>query len=512
MPKAIYDTPGVRHSVTRPVVLDIVRQILEWTGLPKETQILFGDEFEAVYQPGSTVTAEPQFNNFSANTRWSIKVEEKTQEDRILSTSILQTDNPLIFQDHETHVFMKPAYAPTDVTITIAYKATDQSAARMWQNDVRARVSRNRDLRNHFVSYSYLIPTECQLIARKIWQMREAVAPYGETFEEYWNKCISPKARILSDMVGKNKDWGIAETQARVLGYFDWVGEAEKGDKEADNSSWNTGFTYTFKYDCPQNVIMEYPLMIHNQMIDEDYRLTAKPSRVEDYALQYSASAYAFSHFEQGRLIAPLGTPGIAIPDFDEFYPADGSINPDTLRVVTALSSIDTDQPLNLLDMTDLGDYQIDPVILEFMRSEAQWLCKYRYSILNISVYCNEVLMEEGSYSINSDLMVQFRDPQSLRDVFHVRFAIYQRPRLLNQEAKKRMKEHCAATIMILEALDPTIRQQFPMSCYGNDYLLGTLLDPALHELDGRFDTKRSSQIYQFNTVMSLLITTHDRN
>ena len=147
MPKPVYVIPGVKHSVTRPVVLDIVRQILAWTGLPEETQTLFAGELDSVYQPGSTISPETQFNNFSANTRWSIKIEENAQEDRILATSILYTDNPLIFADHQTKVFMRPGYAPTDVKITIQYKATDETAATQWRDDIRSRVSMNRDIR-----------------------------------------------------------------------------------------------------------------------------------------------------------------------------------------------------------------------------------------------------------------------------------------------------------------------------------------------------------------------------
>lgn len=507
MPKPVYVIPGVKHSVTRPVVLDIVRQILKWTGLPEETHTLFAGELDSGYQPGSTISQETKFNNFSSETKWVIKVEEKAQEDRILATSVLYTDNPLIFADHQTHVFMRPSYVPTDVKISIQYKATDETAAQQWIDDIRTRVSMNRDIRQQFVSYSYVLPRELILIAMKIWEMREANEGYGESFDDYWNRNITSKATILSDLVGKNKEWGIAETQARVVGYFDFAGEPEKGDRQADNSSWNIQFSYTFKYDRPVAINMEYPLMIHNELIPQDYRPTAARPRIEDYELSYSATANALAWFEQGRITAPLGTPGIAIPEYDEFYPADGSIYPDTLRVVTALSNIDKDNPLNLLDLNNLGNFQIKPEVIAFMKKEAQYLTKYRYSILNVAVYKNEVMMEPSQYLVDANLMVKFRDAQSLRDTFHVRLSVYQRPRLLTDAAKTRMRNDCAASYELFKALDPTVFERIEYVCLPSDYLTRDTFNQVAHDLDGRFDTQRTQAAYQFNTVMTLFVT-----
>jgi hypothetical protein len=514
MPKPIYVIPDVRYSVMRPVVLDIVRQILEWTGLPKETETLFAGEVDRVYQPGTTLTPEENFNKFDTQTRWSIKFSDDAQEDRILSSSVLYTDNPLIYIDHETKFFMKPAYAPTTFKVTIGSKFTDENAARMWLDDIRTRVSMGRQTRTHFVSYSYLLPEECVLIAMKIWEMREAVAPYNQEFADYWGAKISSKATILSDQVGKNKAWAIAETQARVLGYFDFDTAPEKGSKQADNSSWNMEFTYEFQIDVPRAIAMEYPLMVHNQLIPEYLRKgkLVDPKDPEEYELTYSATALNLRHFEQGQMATRFARPGQAIPDFDEWYPADNSINPETMRIFTALTSIDEDNPLDLLDLTQLGDIEIDPDILAFMRTEAQWLTLYRYSFLNISVYCNEVMMEQDKYIVTPELMVQFVEPQSLRDTFHVRFAIFQRPRLLPDAAKARLRNNCAATTKLFLALDQTIPERFALACLPGNYMKSTLYNAIAYDIDNRFDISRNGPMVQFNTVMSLTLNAHSEN
>ena len=53
MPKIITITPEVKESVTRPVIVDITKQLLEITGLPQDTELLYPDDFGNAKQPGS---------------------------------------------------------------------------------------------------------------------------------------------------------------------------------------------------------------------------------------------------------------------------------------------------------------------------------------------------------------------------------------------------------------------------------------------------------------------------
>jgi len=264
------------------------------------------------------------------------------------------------------------------------------------------------------------------------------------------------------------------------------------------------------------NALPMPPVHVRSLVADgTNYDLAARPqlaSRNKLVELTYSATALNLRHFEQGQMATRFARPGQAIPDFDEWYPADNSINPETMRIFTALTSIDEDNPLDLLDLTQLGDIEIDPDILAFMRTEAQWLTLYRYSFLNISVYCNEVMMEQDKYIVTPELMVQFVEPQSLRDTFHVRFAIFQRPRLLPDAAKARLRNNCAATTKLFLALDQTIPERFALACLPGNYMKSTLYNAIAYDIDNRFDISRNGPMVQFNTVMSLTLNAHSEN
>lgn len=510
MPKLVLTNPGVRESVTRPVVLDIARQILAWTGLPKDTQIIFPGYDDKALQPGSTISTEKEFNFFDTHSMWKISIEENHQEDRALSMAVLYDDNPRIFDDEDTRVWIRPAYSPCDITLRIRSRFTDKDSAIRWREDIRTRVGMNREARVHAISYSYLLPPAYIKILEEIHRMREAVAPYNQTWEEYLQFYFSPKARQLSDMAGNNQQWGVAETQARVLGYFNFELMTDENEKDGDTSAHNIEFTYTFKYDKPSASVMSYPLVINNQLIGKGYRQTAKDERVEDAVLQYSQSAFSLAHFENSRPTENFAMPGIAIPEFDEFIPARGSIPPDTLRVFTGLTTIDTDNPLDLLDLSQLGTVSLDPEVLNFLKGEAQWLHRLGFSPFNVMVFRNEYPISKDDYEVTSNLVVRLKKTPSLRDTYHVRLALFQKPSQMTADAKERMRNNCSAAHKVFLALKPDLATNGVLkSCSVGNYMLRKDFDEVADDIERYFNRNRAQQLYNFNTVMTLFVQTY---
>ena len=510
MPKAVYLIPDVRESMVRPAVLDIARQVLEWTGLPRNTKLLYAGENTEVYQPGSTITNEPQFNQLDSDARWTINVEERTQPELELTASVDYMDHPPIFNDPDTNVLVRPSYVEIDLVFNFTTKFVDRNAARMWRNDIRARAQMNRESRYHKASYSYLFPQEVIEITGEIHDMRERVAPYGEDFTAYWNRYVSPKATVLSDQIGKNLAWVIRETQAEIIGFFDFPAEPEEGTKHSENSSWDIDFTYTAKIHVPAAIWMTYPLMVHNQLIDERFRQNGLPPRPEDTKLEYSMVANALTQFlaQNQALKVQQILPGLAIPNFDEFVPDSRTIPVDTLRVVTLLTSIDPDNPLELMSFQEMGDYSLDPDVMEFMKIEAPWMTKYRYSIFNVVVYKDNGTLPIGDYYVTPELKVMLYNQPDLRSQYHVRLSLYQRPRLLGPDAKRRLRENCKAALILFYTLNPGIEKYNP-TCMIQDFMSESLYNTLVEEIDREFDSRWNKQNIAFNTVMTFVINSH---
>lgn len=458
MPNIIAAISNLEASVERPVILDIVRQVMNITQISDKTPIRFyGDEAKGA-QKGSTFANEGGGNN-----RWNfdekvvVEVDEDFERDRFLSTAVKEEDNQFIFRDHPLLVGIKPVYASSEITVTFRYRAKDKNQGNRWRNEIRARVSMMRGVNVHNVTYHYGIPIPCLEILGEIWRLRENIDGYGETFAKYFVDRLSSKASIVTNLNGESAAWAISETQGRIQGYFDWEGIPEKMEKDnPEGDAYVTSFTYKFHYDKPTHCNMQYPISIHQQLLSEEWRPKETMRPVTDILnVTYSASSLAFSKFESDRQMLEIkGNGGVDIPSYDEWLP--GSIVPATLRVMTVLPVITPEDRRTLYSLYDLGaDANLDADILEFIvKSEAPFMGRPYHSILCMSLYEQSFLRGADAVIITPEGIVKAAKDLSLRTIHHTRLSMVADLSLLTPEAIDRAKQWPTAITKITTAIN----------------------------------------------------------
>lgn len=456
MPKIFLTTNGVQESVLRPVVVDILRDISKATGLPENISILYPGDDEVAIQPGSALSDVDIDPNLPFSSKLAVQVDELYNAERLLTTAVCVAENLPVFRDDALQVILHPAYSEQDVTINIRYRAKDKTLAIRWRDDMRMRVSMGRAQLLHSVQYHYLIPEEFIVILKEIHRLREAVAGYGETFEQWMSKYASQRVSQVSTFDGGQMAWAVAETQARIQGTFDFE-TAEAPVKEDGGDAYTISFAYKFKFYKPLGAEMSYPLVIHNQMIKYRPSNEDLPYRTETKQIAYSLSARNFAGLERGKRL--LGNSnGYAIPPYDEFQPQ--SVPVHTLRVFTALTSIDTAEGANprfLFNLTQLGEqWELHTAITRLVHKELTWLVKHRQSIFHLSLFEGFDLRPAESLSVDADLNVFLTFDPDLRKYYHVRFAIVDDPSLLNDPAQQRLREDGEALNLIFQALGVT--------------------------------------------------------
>lgn len=517
MTKLFMPIPESNESTTRPVVFGVTRDILQMTDLPEDTYIFYPGDLEKGMQPGSQLEQEAGINMMPFINRVFIEVEENYEMDRMLSTAVYQSENLYIFRDDLIETSIKPVYSSADITINFKYRAVDKTSAIRWRDNIRTRVAMSWDMRLHELEYHYLIPPEFLVILNEIHRMRENVDGYGDTYDKYFNDHVSKKATIFTTLAGTQGAWGIAEKQLRVVGYFDFDTVPELGAKEDDADTWTISFSYKFKYDKPIACVMFYPLMVHNQLVAQNYRpdpIADNPNPLEDKIYARTLSSLNFSMFEKTNQDL-LNWRGIAIPSYDDFFPS--CIPDNTSRVFTALVNIDTTNPKFLLSLKHLGGITINPIILDFLLGELPYIFKVNLSVFNISFYRSIELQNNDVLTIDNDLNIFSVNELSLRDYYHIRFGIAIDLSLLSQAAKDRLRNNAAALLLILNEIDPSLAANGLLpKVLGNNYVTRTDFNNTLDMMKGtegkslnsnrNIDYTSNNQIYQFNTVQTLSI------
>lgn len=271
MPKVSIMTPELNSAVIRPSILDIVRQVQSITGIPKDSRILFIGDNEASYQRGSTMSAaqnERDRTSFSYNNQLSIDIESTFNEGNVFSTAVRQVEHIPIFNDPSLGIIVKPIYSKNDFVINFKYRSASHTEGLKWRDSIRTHISMMRDVNLHDITYHYLIPAEYIHILKEIHRRRELVDGYGDDLDTYLAAHASTKITAISNQTGTKVGLAVQETQMRILGLYDFQIAPEKPEKDGEASAWVTSFAYKVSFDVPIAVNMEYPIMIHNQLLE----------------------------------------------------------------------------------------------------------------------------------------------------------------------------------------------------------------------------------------------------
>lgn len=509
MPKISRVIPETEESITRPVVYDILRQLMDYTGIPPDTQILFPGHNEAVAQGGSTIS-KTQRIRFNENASIRLVVDEDSDPDYLLSSARFVGENLRVFHDPVLDIHIKPQFAKTKVKIDFTYRGKDAIECERWRRDIEARVEADRGVKLYKASYHYIIPEAMLAILLEIHRLRENHAGYGQDWNDWFTAHLTPKASVAVNLAGRQGTWVVSDTQSQIQGYFDFEGKPEKSERNGEAETHELTFTYTFEYEKPISCSMRYPAIVHQQILSTKYRPAEGPYNPADTKHVYGNSRRHLNAFERKSLLRKCNHPGIAIPSWDEFLPR--SIPPSTKRVFTAMVAVPPNADhRNLFNLTNLGTHQLLPEILDYLRAESQYVHVLWESPFTLSLYRGIDHLEMGAVKLLPDLTVQTTNDIDPRQVYHVRLGLATSIKSLSARCRRVLMTHGKAAQAILGAIDCSLASKglMPPIVPDSDLIPDDPFNEAIDEIDrdnGNGGTISTDQNVSFKTVQLFTI------
>lgn len=462
MPEIATWVPETYECITRPVAIGIVRDLAKKLGMSPDLRINFPGLSEAVAQAGSNLTNNPMGNNYWPNSdKIFMEVTETSRDANALATPVFRPDNPPVFHDPRVHTLIRPIYDPTEMVLSLRYRAPDRVTAERWRDDIITRYHRGRVEMLHEVTYSYQIPYAFIEILSAISTMKEAVAPYGEALIDWVRTYISPKATTIVGLDGRNPVLSIGETQQKVIGWFDFEFTPENPQKDNDLGACTVSFQYHIDYDKVVQCAMSYPLVVHNQLISSRYRDTNRPYLLADQKVEPSLTTSYFEKIVPGMRQRYLPTiPWVRIPSYDSWNIPTGrkTLSP----LMSIMTQVDTTDSSKLINLGQLGDYTVDPDIMAFLAGEGPYLDTFGQSVFHFTLFEESTPLPDGHMTWQSTYDLYFDQPLDLRERYHLVWSVVNDLSLLTRDALVRLGNHSAAALKILAAIgngtDPCIR------------------------------------------------------
>jgi hypothetical protein len=462
-------------SLDRPVVLSIVRQLLEITNLSSETRILFTGSIGKAAQVGSTM--EHENRKMIGKNRWphdeqiEIEVEEDFDASRLLTTEVVGPEHEFVFWDEELGLYLKPVYSTSTFTINFKFRAVDKEKATKWRNMMRTKVAQKREMLLHECNYTYHIPESFLVIAGEIYTLRENALKTGETPADWFTKRLSDRVSRLSNQAGKQPIFSVSERAMRIQGLFQFDGVPEKGSNEDGGASWTISFGYKFNLDKPIEFVAQYPYVVCNQIVNEKFILEPVYT-IEGKDRRYSKTTGNLAYFESDqRGLRVHGYEGVGIPPWDDWTPP--STPTSTIRMFTGLCLITDKDKRTLMNLNELGDYALHPKILEFIKNvEYQYIGINFNSIFSLTLYENGIVQSDTILSIDSNLNIVANKDLDITKTYRVRFGLTTNIMLLPKDAILRIANY--------ETIDPytgDLSSKYPQPVNNGSMPLATIVN-----------------------------------
>lgn len=445
MPRAVSAVPHDIETITRPVVMGVAREMLKVLRLDHlGAQVMYPGGSESIAQPGTSLDGDRAESDFGHHTQLKLEAQERAVEDRVLTIAVHQNDQTPIFHDPLLGVRLVPVFAQHEVQITFVVRAESRAQAQRLRQDILMRTAMLRDTMPLQMTYSYAIPYEFLHLLLAVYKLRENQAGYGESFGQWVGNHIDARHTTVVNMAGKWPELRIPDTQIHNWGAFsDPLPAADAADKDGNSGKYTVTFTYRFQYDKPIGCRAEWPLVVHNQMMDKPwvYEQNASGEQIDPWRQKHRASR---SRSAMDVIMELYDRPCVmryteaVVPSIDEWYPQ--HTRPDTASMLQVLIGAVGSDLHDVIDLRDVPEFEIDADVLEFLKTEAPWMHQYGHSVCHLSFYEGDVPQHDNVLTVSEQLAVRTRNPMDLRKTYRLRMELITDLYSLHPAARKRLE------------------------------------------------------------------------
>ncbi len=470
MASFIYSIPSVERTITRPVSIEILRDVLRITNLnPNDFRVKMlgsanGEKIQNGYiqedtdpsdinQDGNTrVDGKP--NRLSTDKVLTLEVENTIMGD--LTTPVRYHDHLPIFTDKALKVMVRPVYSEVETKISVVLSVKDKVEANNWLQEIKRRLYQAAISNMHSIEYYYIVPHVITKGLYEIHKLRENIASYKEDLGHYFKRCFVNNYDIITDNAGKNHVTVIREKQVNVLGFFDFDFEPEQPEKNDDNAGgWNARFTYTIRYQRPDNLVFDYPLMVHNQLIPEEM---IRFERTDHYFTTNTRTGFTNKNLQEiaihGNKHGMKISEGIPEPIFDDWIPTENPYR--HIQLSRSLIGISEKDRRSLIDIRDFAEsFEFKPEIQRWIKSTKQAIFNRTDNPFYFTLHSSTKVLPDKSMEIDSDLHITAKEALDLREMYHICVWVLTDISLLSADGWRDLLNNCDILHEWLESIYP---------------------------------------------------------
>lgn len=408
MPNYHFDLNDTETTVQKPVVENVVRNILAWTGMDEVRLEFENDEIQEQLQPESTVGAK-KLLSFGSDSKVTVEVDEQrnplTRIERAAGYSFERT----IFNDKEHRIMITPSVVQYDVSVTIKIRTASKAAARRWYNKVQRSIDMGADQFVTQAEFYWNIPDEALNILAELWRVKYNSQEPSVTLLDYLKANFSDAVTVTSNLRGNKRNFAMRQKLARIAGWFTDSGpEVRKGENTVN---FESSITYHFTYHSPESVVVTFPTSINGLFIPEAlWPKNLVPGWSDEHGSLKNVIVNAGDAITGQKVMEVVKLP-VFIPECDKEPPVVAGAPAGTVSVAVITFETGRDgftRPAPLFGLDEIEGLELSEATLDYVSRSTANDPHCKDSVLKIYFLIDNMVVDGGKVAIDKDLFVWY--------------------------------------------------------------------------------------------------------
>lgn len=440
MPQFIMEIPNSEETISSTIIVSVLTRIIrtyKWYeqfdfnySLLGENSLIKGSEIDLPTQDRSQ-------QRLTTDEKVMVEVSERYNEDAVRATHIKQGTQKNIFECQRTKTTMHPGYQQMIADITMKFRFRSRHAAENFRKRVRLASTKSVDGMRIEVKYTYTIPYAFLDVLKRIYELMEKKHGYGITLGEWLRESFSDNLTTLANQSGGKSVLAMAETNQNVLVLVNNPDEIDQKEKESDEDSYSVTMEFSVYYDRPDVMRLRFQHLINNQFIGMDIANRFKTLKQE--YLKARTHMAQLDAIRAGEI--PIGRnplSGASSPIFDDWLPP--NVSEDYPDLIRAMIVLDETNLHNILDFTDMSDYELTTPTLNWLRRTYNSVTEFGKNIFWVRLWAWDRFSGYNEYSLNDQLQLNSDLALDPRINYHVSIGVCINPEVLDDSVWEHLR------------------------------------------------------------------------
>lgn len=436
-----FELQALEETVTRPILIEVGYGIKELLGIDKDTYVKYDIKDNIIIKKNKL--GNIRIDNTTKSEMMYVESTESGLDEHELALIPIRPDFRPIYVDKDIRAKFQPIHHPRRITLRVKYLARSKSKMFSVINRLRLYTANDGGYNDLSLSYSYALPNYIGKLLIEINRLKNKRLDPALTLEEYINSTFDNRVDIANSIDGDifKSNLVIRESQSRIEGYITDNLHEITPEYDEEFAEWSLEFEYTFVYEKPISLLLRYPILIYNTMIDKFFRNFIKPKKLskDAYRSARSSDLYAVTQPDRSFKLRD-GNYYLTIPEVDrEKLPYPPAFY---ARMFSVLVIVDEEDKRTLFNIADMPKVKFRDHVLEFiLTSELDYVGEKFQSLFYIELYKDQtkdnnkvILYEDGTLRTEYDM--------ELTSTYRVVFNVLTDLNMLKKSAYNRVKEY----------------------------------------------------------------------